>query len=150
MDYTVPGVLQDRILEWVAFPSPGDLPNPGIEPRSHTLPADSLPAEPQGKSKGCVASPFGNRTPVFHVTGGDTHHCTNEDGDIVWVNLLLKIFIIFFLVMLNKILAVILARRHFQCVYCYITFTLIYFYKLQTELFHGHWASFSNHSINIE
>ena len=31
------------------FPSPGDLPNPGIEPRSPTLQTDSLPAEPQGK-----------------------------------------------------------------------------------------------------
>ena len=31
------------------FPSPGDLPNPGIKPRSPTLQADSLPAEPQGK-----------------------------------------------------------------------------------------------------
>ena len=31
------------------FPSPGDLPNSGIEPRSPTLQADSLPAEPQGK-----------------------------------------------------------------------------------------------------
>ena len=30
---------------------PGNLPNPGIEPRSPTLQADSLPAEPQGKSK---------------------------------------------------------------------------------------------------
>ena len=28
------------------FPSPGDLPNPGIKPRSSTLEADSLPAEP--------------------------------------------------------------------------------------------------------
>ena len=31
------------------FPSPGDLPNPGIEPRSPALQADSLSAEPQGK-----------------------------------------------------------------------------------------------------
>ena len=31
------------------FPSSGDLPNPGIEPRSPSLKADSLPAEPQGK-----------------------------------------------------------------------------------------------------
>jgi len=31
------------------FPSPGDLPNPGIEPRSPSLQVDSLPAEPQGK-----------------------------------------------------------------------------------------------------
>ena len=29
------------------FPSSGDLPNPGTEPRSPTLQADSLPAEPQ-------------------------------------------------------------------------------------------------------
>ena len=51
MDYTVHGILQARILEWVAFPFSGDLPNPGIEPRSHALQADSLPAEPQGKPK---------------------------------------------------------------------------------------------------
>ena len=31
--------------------SPGDLPNPGIKPRSPTLQADSLPAKPQGKPK---------------------------------------------------------------------------------------------------
>ena len=31
------------------FPSPGDLSNPGIEPRSPALQADSLPAEPQEK-----------------------------------------------------------------------------------------------------
>ena len=33
------------------FPSPGDLPNPGIEHRSPALRADSLPAEPKGKPK---------------------------------------------------------------------------------------------------
>ena len=31
------------------FPSPGDLPNPGIEPRSPALQANSLPTEPPGK-----------------------------------------------------------------------------------------------------
>ena len=51
MDYTVHGILQSRILEWVAFPSPGDLPNPGMGTRLPTLQADSLPAEPQGKLK---------------------------------------------------------------------------------------------------
>ena len=30
------------------FPSPGDLPNPGIEPRCPALQADSLPSKPQG------------------------------------------------------------------------------------------------------
>ena len=31
------------------FPSPGDLPNPGMEPRPPTLQVDSLPAEPPEK-----------------------------------------------------------------------------------------------------
>ena len=33
------------------FPSPGDLPNPGIEPGSPALQADALPSEPPGKPK---------------------------------------------------------------------------------------------------
>ena len=33
------------------FPSPGDLPNSGIKPRSPTLQVDSLPTEPPGKPK---------------------------------------------------------------------------------------------------
>ena len=76
-DYTVHGILQARILEWVAFPfpgdlptqglnpgpqkekpqywsgqpipSPGDLPKPGTEPGSTALQADSLPTELLGK-----------------------------------------------------------------------------------------------------
>ena len=31
---SVHGILQARILEWVAFPPPGDFPDPGIEPVS--------------------------------------------------------------------------------------------------------------------
>ena len=31
------------------FPSPGDLPNPGIEPGSPEFQADALPSEPPGK-----------------------------------------------------------------------------------------------------
>ena len=44
-----PWVSQTRILEWAPCPSPGDLPDPGIEPRSPTLQVDSLPFEPPGK-----------------------------------------------------------------------------------------------------
>ena len=43
---SVHGILQAKILEWVACPSPGDLPDPGIEPRFPALQADSLPSEP--------------------------------------------------------------------------------------------------------
>ena len=50
------GILQARILEWVAIPfSRGDLPHPGIEPWSPTLQADSPPSEPPGKP---LAPPF--------------------------------------------------------------------------------------------
>ena len=43
------GILQARILEWVAMPSPGNLPDPGIKPlslRSPTLAGWSLPLPP--------------------------------------------------------------------------------------------------------
>ena len=45
----VHGIFQAKVLEWVAIPSPGDLPEPGIEPRSPALQADALPSEPPGK-----------------------------------------------------------------------------------------------------
>ena len=56
MDWRMPGfsvhvILQARILEWVLFPSPGDLPNPGTEPRSLVLQAHSLSFEPPGKPR---------------------------------------------------------------------------------------------------
>ena len=38
------------ILEWVAYPFPGDLPDPGIEPGSPTLQVDSWPTELSGSS----------------------------------------------------------------------------------------------------
>ena len=36
---SVYGILQARILEWIALPSSRDLPDPGIEPTSPTSPA---------------------------------------------------------------------------------------------------------------
>ena len=47
-DSSIHSIFQARILEWLPFPSPGDLFNPGIEPRSPALQADSLPSEPLG------------------------------------------------------------------------------------------------------
>ena len=44
----VHGIFQARILEWLPFPSPGDLPNPGIKPRSPALQADSVLTELRG------------------------------------------------------------------------------------------------------
>ena len=48
MYYTVHGILQAKILEWI-FPFPGDLPNPWIEPKFPALQMDPLPAVPQGQ-----------------------------------------------------------------------------------------------------
>ena len=48
---SVHGILQARILEWVAFPTPGESSNPGIEPSLEELQADSLPSEALGKPK---------------------------------------------------------------------------------------------------
>ena len=45
---SVHGILQARALEWAAI-SPGDPPDPGIEPRSPALQADTLTSEPPGK-----------------------------------------------------------------------------------------------------
>ena len=47
---SIHGIFQVRVLEsGLPFPSPGNLPDPGIEPRTPTLQADALPSEPPGK-----------------------------------------------------------------------------------------------------
>ena len=43
---SIQGLFQARILEWVAISFSRDLPDPGIEPRSPALQANSLPSEP--------------------------------------------------------------------------------------------------------
>ena len=49
-DSRVHGILQARILEWVAISfSRGNLPNSGIEPKSPALQAYSLASEAPGK-----------------------------------------------------------------------------------------------------
>ena len=43
------GLSRPESWSGLPFPSPGNLSNPGIEPRSPSLQVDSLPAEPEGK-----------------------------------------------------------------------------------------------------
>ena len=47
----LPSMGFSRQEHWsgLPFPSPGDLPDPGIEPRSPALEADALTSEPPGK-----------------------------------------------------------------------------------------------------
>ena len=49
------------------FPSPEDVPDPGIKPGSHVLQADALPSEPPGKPN----YPLTQKT--FPVTWGKIH-----------------------------------------------------------------------------
>ena len=56
MDCSLPGsfvhgILQARILEWIAIPSPGDLPNLWFESGSPSLHVNSLQSEPIGEPK---------------------------------------------------------------------------------------------------
>ena len=51
MDYRVCGILQARILEWVAVPFSRGFSQPRIKPRSPALQVDSLSAEPPGKPR---------------------------------------------------------------------------------------------------
>ena len=67
MDYTVHGILQARILSGQPFPSPGNLPNPGIEPRFPALQADSLPADPPGKPKNTGVSSLSLLQRIFLI-----------------------------------------------------------------------------------
>ena len=53
IDYSLPGasvqgILQGRILDGLPFPSPENLPDPGIKLGSPALQVDSLPSEPSG------------------------------------------------------------------------------------------------------
>ena len=44
------GFSRQEYLSGLPFPSPGDLPEPGIEPESLALEANALTSEPPGKS----------------------------------------------------------------------------------------------------
>ena len=70
LGFSIHEIFQARILEWVAIPSLGDLPNPGIDPcllRLMHWQANSLPTEPLGKPRFIYLSVYigeGNGTPL--------------------------------------------------------------------------------------
>ena len=51
------GFSRQEYWSGLPFPSPGDLPDPGIEPRFPALEADALTSEPPGKHKGTIKTP---------------------------------------------------------------------------------------------
>ena len=58
---SVHGIVQARILEWVAVPLPG------LEPASPTLQTDSLPSEPPGKPDDGISALI-RETPEYFLT----------------------------------------------------------------------------------
>ena len=55
--FSIHGILQARILEWVAISSSRDFPDAGIEPTSPALAAEFFTTEPPGKGeKNCLQS----------------------------------------------------------------------------------------------
>ena len=64
---TLESFPQQQYLLLVVCPPPGDLANPGIEPRSPALQADSLPSEPPGKPLSI---------PALFKLGSSCKHCT--------------------------------------------------------------------------
>ena len=59
------------------FPSTGDLPNPGVKPRSLALQVDFLPAEPPGKPKNTGVDSRSLLQGIFPTQGLNRHllHC---------------------------------------------------------------------------
>ena len=88
---SVHGILQARILEWVAISSSGDLPEAGIEPVSLVSPAlqvDSLPLAPPRKPHSWMTSTQIKEHParvdknvLLHSTGNYIQHPgINQNG----------------------------------------------------------------------
>ena len=64
------GFSRQEYWSGLPFPSPGDLPNPGIEPGSPTWQADSLSSEPPGEPRREQNIP-----PPLPLTGKSRWHC---------------------------------------------------------------------------
>ena len=85
--FSVHGILQAKILEWVDIPFSRDLPDQGTEHRSPALQADSLLSEPPGKFTGkflqmpeyiCLSISFSVSIPILFQnfrTHSYTHTC---------------------------------------------------------------------------
>ena len=63
------GFSRQECWSGVPCPSPGDLPDPGIEPRSPVLQTDSLPSEPPGSGMGSNTNIRMTDVPSALVTG---------------------------------------------------------------------------------
>ena len=87
--WTYPSMGFSRQEYWsgLPFPSPGDLPDPGIKPRSPTLEADALTSEPPGK----LHSAAKIRKNIWHSLGLFTYIVSLFLTMIMWRRLVLLV-----------------------------------------------------------
>ena len=73
--WTIQSIEFSRPEYWSGypFPSPGDLPNPEIEPRFPALQVNSSPAEPQGKAKNTGVGSLSLLFPIQELNPGLLH-----------------------------------------------------------------------------
>ena len=69
------GFSRQEYWSVLPFPSPGDLPNPGIEPGSPALQADALPSEPPGKPE---SQPGASINPLVDMLHSPLHSQTSK------------------------------------------------------------------------
>ena len=62
------GFSRQECWNGLPFPSPEDLSNPGIQPRSPALQADSLPSEPPGKPQFITGKGYGLKSAKVRST----------------------------------------------------------------------------------
>ena len=85
--FATPWTVASRQEYWseLSFPSPGDCPNPGIEPRPPALQADSLPYRPPGKPIIYLRELQIKRTMRFHYTPLEWVKIQNTDNTKCWL-----------------------------------------------------------------
>ena len=121
VDYIVHGILQARLLRWVAFPFSGDLPNPGIEPWSSHFKQILYQLSCKGSPRilEWVAYPFcsrssspRNQTRISCIAG---QFFTND-----------TVFNVCLQTVYNHIICCLLGAYFFPMLYCYDSSMLLY------------------------
>ena len=69
VDYTVHGILQARIVEWVAFPFSSGSSQPRDGTQVSALQVDSLPVEPKGKPENTGVGSLSLLQAIFSTQG---------------------------------------------------------------------------------
>ena len=79
------GFSRQEYWSGLSFPPPGNLPDPGIEPRSLTFQADSLPSEPPGKPRRSREHGW-KLQPSHHRADSSGNQFPSSENDLIGIN----------------------------------------------------------------